>query len=106
VSAERPPITLRDELADATPHGGLYLRRLVRSQLALSLLALAAFGGLIGGLPLAVYLLDGLQRATLFGIPLSLLIILWPPFPLMVAIGWLYTQRAEALEEEFRELVQ
>lgn len=99
-------MSVRDELADATPHGSLYLRRLVRAQLGLSLLALAAFGGLIGGLPLAVYLLAGLQHATLFGVPLSLLVILWPPFPLMVAIGWLYTQRAEALEEEFRELVQ
>ncbi len=99
-------MNIRDELADATQHGGLYLRRLVRAQLGLSLLALAAFGGLVGGLPLAVYLLAGLQHTTLFGIPLSLLIILWPPFPLLVAIGALYTSRAEALEEAFRELVQ
>jgi hypothetical protein len=102
VSARSP----RDELADATEHGGLYLRRLLRAQLGLSLLALVAFGGLVGGLPLALYLLPGLQAATLFGIPLPILAVMWPPFPLFVAIAVLYTRRAEALEEEFRELVE
>jgi predicted Kef-type K+ transport protein len=102
VSARTP----RDELADATEHGGLYLRRLLRAQLTLSLLALVAFGGLVGGLPLALYLLPGLQHATLLGIPLPILAVMWPPFPLFVAIAVVYTRRAEALEEEFRELVE
>jgi predicted Kef-type K+ transport protein len=102
VSARTP----RDELADATEHGGLYLRRLLRAQLTLSLLALVAFGGLVGGLPLALYLLPGLQQATLLGIPLPILAVMWPPFPLFVAIAVVYTRRAEALEEEFRELVE
>jgi len=98
--------TLRDELADTTPHGVLYLRRLLRGQLAGSLLALAAFGGIVGGLPLAVYLLPALQDVQLFGIPVTILAVLWPPFPLLVGIGWLYARHAEALEEAFRELVQ
>jgi hypothetical protein len=98
--------SLRDELADTTPHGVLYLRRLVRAQLALSLLALTAFGGLLGGLPLAAHLLPGLQHVQLFGIPLTIVVVLWPPFLLFVAIGWLYSRRAEALEDAFRDLVQ
>ena len=98
--------TPRDELAEATEHGGLYLRRLLRAQLGLSVLALLAFGGLVGGLPLALFLLPGLQHATLLGIPLPILAVLWPPFPLFVAIGLLYTRRAEALEDAFRELVE
>jgi hypothetical protein len=102
VSARTP----RDELAEATEHGGLYLRRLLRAQLGLSVVALLAFGGLVGGLPLALYLLPGLQHATLLGIPLPILAVLWPPFPLFVAIGLLYTRRAEALEEAFGELVE
>jgi hypothetical protein len=102
VSARTP----RDELAEATEHGGLYLRRLLRAQLGLSVLALLAFGGLVGGLPLALYLLPGLQHATLLGIPLPILAVAWPPFPLFVAIGLLYTRRAEALEDAFRELVE
>ena len=97
--------TPRDELADATAHGGLYLRRLVRSQLALSLLALTAFGGIVGALPLALALLPVLQRMHVLGIPLSIVAILWPPFPLFVGIAWLYTRRASGLEDSFRELV-
>lgn len=98
--------TPRDELADATEHGGLYLRRLVRAQLSLSMLALVAFGGLVGALPLALYLLPGLQHVTLFGVPVSVLVVIWPPFPLFVAIAWVYSHRASALEDAFRELVE
>jgi hypothetical protein len=101
----RLPRTPRDELAETTAHGGLYLRRLVRSQLVLSLLALVAFGGIIGSLPLAIYLLPGLQDIDVLGVPLPIVAISWPPFPLFVAIAWLYSRRATALEESFRELV-
>jgi hypothetical protein len=103
----RPPRRLpRDELAETTAHGGLYLRRLIRSQLALSVLALVAFGGIVGSLPLALYLLPGLQDVQVLGVPLPLLIITLPPFPLLVAIGWVYTRRAGALEDAFRDLVE
>ena len=96
---------LQDELAGTTPHGSLYLRRLVRAQLALSLVALVAFGGVVGALPLAVYLLPGLHDTTLLGVPVPVLAVLWPPFPLLVAIGWLYARRAGALEDAFSALV-
>ena len=98
--------TPRDELAEATEHGGLYLRRLIRSQLGLSMVALVTFGGIIGSLPLALLLLPGLQDVSLFGIPLPIVIIAWPPFPLFIAIAVLYTRRATALEESFRDLVE
>jgi hypothetical protein len=103
VSAPRTP---RDELAEATAHGGLYLRRLIRRQLGLSVLTLIAFGGFLGSLPLALYLLPGLQDVYLFGVPLPVLLIVIPPYPIFVAFGWLYARRAEALESEFRELVE
>jgi hypothetical protein len=102
VSAPRTP---RDELAEATAHGGLYLRRLIRRQLGLSLITLVAFGGFLGSLPLTLYLLPGLQDVYVLGVPLPLLAIVLPPFPIFVAFGWLYRRRAEALEQEFRELV-
>jgi hypothetical protein len=103
VSAHRSP---RDELADATPHGRLYLRRLIRRQLGLSLLALVAFGGFLGSLPLALYLLPRLQDVDIFGVPLPLLLIVVPPFPVFVTFGWLYARRAQALEQAFRDLVE
>ena len=89
--------TPRDELAEATEHGRLYLRRLLRAQLGLSLLALTAFGGLVGGLPLALYLLPGLQHATLLGIPVPILAVMWPPFPLFVEPR-LFLRRSSAPE--------
>jgi hypothetical protein len=103
VSAPRTP---RDELAEATAHGGLYLRRLIRGQLGLSVLTLVAFGGFLGSLPLALYLLPGLQEIDVLGVPLSVLLIVVPPFPIFLAFGWLYARRAQALEEAFRELVE
>ena len=98
--------TPRDELAEATAHGGLYLRRLIRSQLGLSTVALVTFGGIIGALPLALLLLPGLQDVYVLGFPLSIVLIAWPPFPLFVTIAVIYERRAQALEESFRDLVE
>jgi hypothetical protein len=98
--------TPRDELRETTEHGGLYLRRLVRSQLGLSVLAVTAFGGLVGSLPLLLYLAPGLQDVVVLGLPLPLLIVALPLFPVFIAFGWVYERRAQALEEAFRELVE
>jgi hypothetical protein len=98
--------TPRDELRDTTEHGGLYLRRLMRAQLGLSLLTVLAFGGFMGSLPLALYLLPGLQDVELLGVPLPLVIVVVPLFPVFIAFGLVYVRRASALEAEFRDLVE
>lgn len=98
--------TPRDEMAEATAHGGLYLRRLIRAQLGLSVLALVAFGGIVGALPLAIYLVPSLQRVDVLGLPLTIVAVAWPPFPLFIAIAWLYERRASALEQSFHDLVE
>jgi hypothetical protein len=98
--------TPRDELADATAHGHVYLRELVRAQLSLSLIALVAFGGVVGVLPLILATVPWLGHVHLAGVPLSVLLLVIPPFPLFVAIGWLYRRRADALDEVFRTLVR
>jgi len=97
--------TPRDELADRTEHGAVYLRRLRRAQLALSLLALTAFGGLVGALPLVLYLVPALGRVDLLGVPVAVLLLVAPPFALFVALAWLYQRRADDLDASFRELV-
>ena len=98
--------TPRDELRDTTEHGGLYLRRLMRAQLGLSLLTVLAFGGFMGSLPLALYLLPGLQDVELLGVPLPRVIVVVPLFPVFIAFGLVYVRRASALEAEFRDLVE
>jgi putative solute:sodium symporter small subunit len=96
----------RDELAESTAHGRVYLRQLRRAQLNLSLLALVAFGAIFGVLPLALYLLPALRHTTLFGVPIALWLVVVPMLPLFVAIGWLYARRADALDDAFRDLVE
>jgi hypothetical protein len=99
------PRAPREELAEATPHGDVYLARLIRAQLRLSLLALGAFGGLVGSLPLLFLLWPSLQDVEVFGVPLPLLVLVVPLFPLIVVIGLLYQRRADALDEAFRDVV-
>jgi hypothetical protein len=101
-----PARTPRDELADATAHGHIYLRRLVRAQLGLSMVSLVAFGGIVGVLPLIVDKVPWLMRTTLFGIPVGLLLVAVPLYPFFASIGWLHQRRADALDEEFRALVR
>jgi putative solute:sodium symporter small subunit len=96
----------REELAEATAHGHVYLRGLQRAQLSLSLLALVAFGAIFGILPIALYLLPRIDNIRLFHVPLGLWIVVVPMLPAFVAIGWLYARRADALDDAFRELVE
>ncbi len=106
---DRMPARLRSprqELADSTAHGDVYLRRLRHAQLQLSLLALVAFGAVFGILPLALYLLPGLGRVHIIGVPLTIWIMLVPLSPLFLTIGWLYARRADTLDAAFRDLVE
>ncbi len=96
----------RQELADSTAHGEVYLRRLRRAQLQLSLLALVAFGAVFGVMPVALYLLPQLHGAHLLGVPVAVWILIVPMPPVFIAIGWLYARRADALDAAFRELVE
>jgi hypothetical protein len=98
--------TARDELAEETAHGDLYLTRLRRAQLELSVVGLLAFGGLVGSLPLLFTLAPGLGHVHVIGIPVPALVVAGPVFPLFVAIGIVYQRRAEALDAAFRTLIQ
>jgi uncharacterized membrane-anchored protein len=96
----------RQELAEATEHGEVYLRQLRRAQLQLSLLALVAFGAVFGILPIVLDLLPKLRHTTVFDVPVAVWIVIVPLSPLFITIGWLYARRADALDSAFRELVE
>jgi hypothetical protein len=104
-AAGRRRWTPREELAEGTPHGDVYLARLIRAQLRLSLLGLGAFAGLVGSLPLVFLLFPSLHDVQPLGVPLPVLVLVAPLFPLIVVIGLLYQRRADALDEAFRDLV-
>jgi putative solute:sodium symporter small subunit len=100
------PRSPREEHAESTAHGQVYLQRLRRAQLGLSLTSLMAFAAIFGVMPIALFLLPHLDRITLLTIPLPLWIIVVPMLPVFVAIGWLYTRRANEIDDGFRDLVE
>jgi putative solute:sodium symporter small subunit len=98
--------TPRDELAEDTAHGELYLNQLRRAQLELSLLGLLAFGGMVGSLPLLFALIPSLGHTAVLGIPLAAWLVAAPAFPVFVVIGAVYERRANALDQSFRDLIR
>lgn len=96
--------TPREELAERSALGDVYLRRLVRTQLSLALVSLVAFGGIVGGAPLALRHMPFLQAWELAGVPVALWLML-APLPFLVAVGWVHQRRADALDEAFAELL-
>lgn len=95
----------RDELAEQTAFGGLYLHRLRRAQLGLSILSLVAFGVLVGLLPIVLLFAPAIARASVGGIPLGALLVGGGVFPLFVVIALLYRRRAQALDDAFHKLL-
>ena len=98
--------TARDELAEETAHGELYLAQLRRAQLELSLLGLLAFGGVVGSLPLLFALVPALAHLAPLGVPLAAWLVAVPAFPVFVVIGAVYERRANALDQSFRDLIR
>jgi peptidoglycan/LPS O-acetylase OafA/YrhL len=94
------------ELAEGTALGAVYVRRLRRKQLALSLMALVAFAGLVGALPLVLYLVPSLGEIDVLGVPLAVALVIVPPFVAFVALGALYQRRADSVDEAFREVLE
>lgn len=70
------------------------------------MLALVAFGALVGVLPLAIDLLPQLRRIQLLGVPLAIWLLVVPLPPIFLTLAALYERRADALDESFRELVR
>ena len=94
------------ELAERSAVGDVYLRRLVRAQLGLNAVTLVAFGGIVGGLPLALLLVPGLAEVDVLGVPAALWLVGVPLFPFLLGVGWLHQRRADALDEAFGALVR
>ena len=63
------------------------------------------FLGLVGSLPLLFLLLPGAQNVDVFGVPLPLVVLAVPLFPLITMIGLLYQRRADAIDDAFRDAV-
>jgi hypothetical protein len=99
------PLELRD-LEEQTPVGSVLLAALMRRQLRLSLGVAAAFAALLGSQPLVALLWPAYRDLRVLGIPLPWLLLAGLAFPAMVTLGLFYVRRAEAIDEEFSELLR
>jgi uncharacterized membrane protein (DUF485 family) len=100
----RPVIAAR-ELAERTPIGDLYLRSLMRSQLALSLGILTIFVVFLAGVPLLFSLVPSFARTRVLRVPVVWLVLGLVAPVLLLVLAAVYNRFAERNEGEFVELV-
>jgi hypothetical protein len=93
------------DLRAGDPYGDVLIAGLVRAQLGLTLSFLALTVAVIGSLPIVAALLPGVDRATIVGLPVPLLVLGVGIYPVLVALGWGYVHLAERLERRFAELL-
>ncbi len=99
----RPAFTALDE-QDVV--GELLIRSLMHAQLALALRLAAAFGCLLGGLPLLFVAAPRTRDTEVLGLTLPWLVLGGLVYPALWAGGWLYVRLAERNERDFVELVE
>src|ERR1700689_2500027 len=85
------------------PYGDVLITGLIRAQLGLTLGFLALTVAVIGSLPIIAALLPGVDRASVHGLPVPLLVLGGGIYPVLVALGWGYVHLAERLESRFAE---
>lgn len=94
------------ELQEQTQVGMVFLAALMRRQLALSLTVSAVLGLLLAGQPLVARLWPGYAEVQLLGVPLPWLVLAVASYPALVLLGHYYLKRAEAIDEEFSDLLR
>lgn len=93
------------DLRDDTNHGRLLGRSYLRAQLGLSLMCLAIALAVTASFPVIAALAPAITRVTVFGLPLTLIVLGFAFYPVLLAIGWFYNRQARQLEARFTELV-
>ena len=94
------------DLYEQGGYGRALLSSLVRAQLGLAVAVLAPMFAIVVAIPLAALLWPSLIRVRLAGIPLFLVVLGAGVYPPLVAAGFWYSRRADALEESFADLVE
>lgn len=105
-AARRGSYPVRHDIDEQTALGEVYMRSLIRAQLRLALLVLAALVSFLGGLPLLFAIVPELRDVRLFGVDLPWLILGFAVYPLLVGAGWFYVRQAERTERDFADLVE
>jgi len=77
----------------------------VRAQLGLSLLCLTVALTATASFPLIAAMVPGITRATVGGVPLTLIVLGFAFYPVLLAVGWFYNRQARQLEARFTDLI-
>ena len=77
----------------------------MHAQLGLSLLCLALALAVTASFPVIAALAPEVTRITVAGLPLTLIVLGFAFYPVLLAIGWFYNRQARQLEARFTELV-
>ena len=93
------------DLRDDTNVGRLLLRSLIRAQLGLSLMCLTFALAVTVSFPVIAALIPAVGRMTVAGVPLTLIVLGFAFYPVLLAVGWFYHRQARQLEARFTDLV-
>ena len=93
------------EIDAQTRLGEVYMSSLIRSQLRLALLALAALTVFVGGIPLVFWLAPDLSDIEVLAVPLPWLLLAFAVYPFLLLVGWLYVRAAERNERAFTDVL-
>jgi hypothetical protein len=93
------------DLRDDTNVGRLLLRSLIRAQLGLSLMCLTFALAVTASFPVIAALIPSVGRMTVAGVPLTLVVLGFAFYPVLLAVGWFYNRQARQLEARFTDLV-
>jgi hypothetical protein len=94
------------DMHDQTPLGDVFLRSLLKEQLALAVRVLVLLGLTLGLLPLVFHLWPGLGDADLAGLPVAWLVLGVVVYPFLLLVGWRYVRSVERNERDFATLVE
>ena len=93
------------EIDAETALGEVFMRSLLREQLALAARVLVALGLTVGLLPVLFHLVPSLGDVRVGPVPLAWLLLGALTYPWLVLLGWFYVRRAEHNERDFADLV-
>jgi hypothetical protein len=98
--------TAASEIDAQSELGEIYLAALLRSQLRLAIGTVVVLAATIGALPVVFWLVPGLTRQHVLGMPVSWIVLAFGCYPVLALLAWRYVRVAERNEREFTHVVE
>jgi hypothetical protein len=100
------PRNRRGDVREQTALGDVFLRSLLKEQLALAIRVLVLIGMTLGALPLLFHFWPDLGQVELVGMPIAWLVLGGLVYPFLLLVGWRYVRSVERNERNFADLVE